>query len=81
MYQGIELGKNIGEFIVLIILHVDHTIFKLKECGSMLLKYAVKDFLTEKKFKNLSKYTLDNYTRDLRMFSDYCLDQSVKKVD
>ncbi len=46
----------------------------------MLLKFAVKDFLTEKKFKNLSRYTLDMYTRNLRMFSDYCLNQSVTLV-
>ncbi|WP_243355988.1 tyrosine-type recombinase/integrase [Bacillus litorisediminis] len=44
----------------------------------MLLKFAVKEYLEEKKFQNASDYTLKSYKTVLNEFYDYCTDQEVK---
>ncbi|MGM9923398.1 MAG: tyrosine-type recombinase/integrase, partial [Bacillus sp. (in: firmicutes)] len=47
----------------------------------MILKFAVKDFLTDRKYANLSLHTLSSYKRILTAFVDYCVsDESIANV-
>lgn len=39
----------------------------------MVLKFAVKDFLEDREFSNLSSHTIKNYRRILNSFHDYCV--------
>jgi integrase/recombinase XerD len=43
----------------------------------LLLKYAIKDFLEDQKFKNLSKYTLENYSLNLKEFQEFCTNHQI----
>ncbi len=45
----------------------------------MLLKYAIKEFLDEKRFKNVSPKTLSNYKHTLEQFYTYALEN--EKID
>ncbi|RXT14857.1 tyrosine-type recombinase/integrase [Ammoniphilus sp. CFH 90114] len=47
----------------------------------MLLKFAAKEFLEDREFKNLSKYTLNRYRRILNEFQEYCFDMEVLNVE
>lgn len=38
----------------------------------LLLKYAVKDFIDDRSFKNLSKHTIESYTLTLKEFQEFC---------
>lgn len=44
-----------------------------KEADKMILKFAVKEFLDDRKFANLSLHTLRNYKRILTAFETYCI--------
>lgn len=39
----------------------------------MIIKFAIKEFLDDRKLANLSLYTLENYERVLNSFSQYCI--------
>lgn len=39
----------------------------------MLLKFAIKDFIDDRRYKNMSNYTLAGYERTLSEFHDYCV--------
>lgn len=41
---------------------------------------VIKDFILDRKFKNLSNYTIDNYSRNLRIFEEYCSTQNVYDI-
>lgn len=43
----------------------------------MLLKFAIKEFLEEKKFKNISPKTLSNYSETLTIFHAYCIQNQI----
>ncbi|MBA9088043.1 integrase/recombinase XerD [Fontibacillus solani] len=47
----------------------------------MLIKFAVQDFLEDKKYKNLSTKTIEGYKRSLNMFHEYCVKQEVLNVE
>lgn len=46
----------------------------------MIVKFAVKDFLEDREFANLSKYTLTTYRRVLTDFERYCVNEGVQEV-
>lgn len=46
----------------------------------MLLKFAVKSFLDEKQFQNVSKRTLESYSYTLNDFHDFCVKQEIIDV-
>ncbi|MFB5191717.1 tyrosine-type recombinase/integrase [Alicyclobacillus fastidiosus] len=46
----------------------------------MLLKYAVKDFLDDREYKNVSPFTLSGYRRTLNEFHRFCVDQEIVGV-
>jgi integrase/recombinase XerD len=46
----------------------------------VLLKFAIKDFLDDREFKNLSKVTLAGYKLTLNEFHDYCVEAGVVDV-
>lgn len=43
----------------------------------MLLKHAIKEFIEEKKFKNISPKTLSNYAETLTMFHAFCVQNEI----
>lgn len=43
----------------------------------MLLKFAIKDFIEDREFKNLSKVTIDGYHRTIQEFHDFCVQREV----
>ncbi|ERN54298.1 tyrosine-type recombinase/integrase [Alkalihalophilus marmarensis] len=45
----------------------------------MLLKFAVEEFIKDRKFKNLTKYSIKMYTQNLNQFYDHCL--STNRID
>lgn len=47
----------------------------------MLLKFATKDFLDDRKFKNASIYTLKGYEMSLSEFHDYCVENEIVDVE
>lgn len=47
----------------------------------MLLKFAAKDFLDDREFKNVSPTTLDRYTRILAEFQDFCAKDEIVNVE
>jgi integrase/recombinase XerD len=47
----------------------------------MIVKFAVNDFLEDRKLQNLSPYTLNTYKRILRDFEQYCGSRDVLKVE
>ncbi len=47
----------------------------------MIVKFAVKDFLEDRKLQNLSPYTLKTYRRVLRDFEQFCGTSDVLKVE
>ncbi|WP_026962308.1 tyrosine-type recombinase/integrase [Alicyclobacillus herbarius] len=46
----------------------------------MLLKFAVKDFLDDRTYKNVSPYTVAGYRRTLDEFHDFCVRQKIVDV-
>lgn len=46
----------------------------------MLLKFAIKDFLDDREFKNLSKQTISGYRFTLEEFHDYCIQNEIVDV-
>lgn len=46
----------------------------------MLIKFAVKDFIADKKYKNHSAKTLDGYVSMLDMFQTYCSKREIISV-
>lgn len=46
----------------------------------MLLKFAVKDFMDDRAFRNVSAKTLDNYRRTLGEFHSYCVENGIVNV-
>lgn len=46
----------------------------------MLFKFAVKDFIEDREFKNLSPVTIENYQRTLNEFHDFCVDREIVDV-
>lgn len=46
----------------------------------MLLKFAVKDFLDDREFKNVSSETITNYRNTLNEFHTYCVEQKMVDV-
>ncbi|WP_135553338.1 tyrosine-type recombinase/integrase [Paenibacillus cymbidii] len=46
----------------------------------MLIKFAVKDFIEDKKYKNLSLKTIDGYISALDLFQDYCTRNEIVNV-
>lgn len=46
----------------------------------MLIKFAVKDFIADKKYKNLSSKTVEGYVSVLDMFHDYCTKNEIVGV-
>lgn len=46
----------------------------------MLLKFATKDFIADKKYKNLSKNTIEGYGAVLEMFQNYCFKNEIVSV-
>jgi integrase/recombinase XerD len=47
----------------------------------MIVKFAVKDFLEDRGFANLSEYTLTTYGRVLTSFERFCAENGVQNVD
>lgn len=47
----------------------------------MLLKFAIKDFLDDREFKNLSPVTLDGYKRTLDEFLNFCVENEIVNVE
>lgn len=43
----------------------------------MLIKFAIKEFLEEKEFKNVSLKTLQNYSETLTMFHTFCIKNEI----
>lgn len=43
----------------------------------MFIKFAIKDFLEEKKFKNVTPKTLENYSDVLKQFHSFCVENEV----
>lgn len=41
----------------------------------MLLKFAIQEFLEDRKFKNLTEITVKGYERSLKAFHDYIIQQ------
>ncbi|MFX3637071.1 MAG: tyrosine-type recombinase/integrase [Candidatus Pristimantibacillus sp.] len=46
----------------------------------MLIKFAIKDFIADKKYKNLSIKTVEGYVSVLDMFQDYCTSNEIVSV-
>lgn len=46
----------------------------------MLLKFAIKDFIDEREFRQVSKKTLDNYTSLFKDFHEYCVENEIVDV-
>lgn len=47
----------------------------------MLLKFAIKSFLDERKLNNVSPHTLDRYTRTLDEFHAFCVSEEIINVE
>ncbi|MGP4060039.1 tyrosine-type recombinase/integrase [Halobacillus sp. H74] len=47
----------------------------------MLLKFAIQEFLQDREFQNLSKYTIKMYRQNLRLLQDYCTEKSIANVE
>lgn len=47
----------------------------------MLLKFAVKDFIDDRKLKNLSVHSLTSYSNTLDLFNIYCLENEIVNVE
>lgn len=47
----------------------------------MLLKFAIKDFLDDRKFNNCSPQTITSYMYTLNQFYDYCIKSDVVRVE
>lgn len=47
----------------------------------MLLKFAVQDFLEDRRFKNLSPSTVNGYELFFQMFENYCLEKEIIDID
>ena len=43
----------------------------------LLIKFAIKEFLEEKEFKNVSLKTLQNYSETLTMFHTFCIKNEI----
>lgn len=46
----------------------------------MILKFAIKDFIEDRSYKNLSKNTIKGYELILGMFHDFCVSQEIVNV-
>lgn len=46
----------------------------------LLLKFAIKEFLDDRDFNNLSKNTINGYTRILEKFHDFCVERNIVDV-
>lgn len=50
-------------------------------CGLfMLIKHAIQEFIVDREFKNLSKYTVKMYKTNLNEFHGFCLNESVVQL-
>lgn len=47
----------------------------------MLLKFAIQDYIDDRKFKNLSPATIDTYCNTLRNFHKYCVKNEIVNVE
>ena len=48
----------------------------------MVIKFAIKEFIEDREFDNLSPHTIRNYKRVLRGFEDYCInEESIVKIN
>lgn len=47
----------------------------------LLLKFAIQDFLDDRKFKNVSKTTMDDYKMQLGQFLKFCNDNKIVNVE
>ncbi|HHV73416.1 MAG TPA: tyrosine-type recombinase/integrase [Thermoanaerobacterium sp.] len=47
----------------------------------MLLKFAIKDYIDDRKFKNLSENTIDDYITTLKEFKKFCIDQQKVNIE
>jgi integrase/recombinase XerD len=47
----------------------------------MLIKFAVKEFIDDRKFKNLSKQTITAYTNTLNQFCNYSIENEVVNIE
>ena len=43
----------------------------------MLIKFAVKDFLADRKLKNVAPHTLSGYERTLNEFHQFCIESEI----
>ncbi len=48
---------------------------------SMLIKFTVKDFIADKRYKNLSVKTVEGYQSVLDMFHDYCTKNEIVNIE
>ncbi|WP_243152975.1 tyrosine-type recombinase/integrase [Sporotomaculum syntrophicum] len=44
------------------------------------MKFAIKDFIDDREFKNLSPVSIENYNRTLNEFHDFCVEQEIVDV-
>ncbi|MGN7168457.1 tyrosine-type recombinase/integrase [Paenibacillus cellulositrophicus] len=47
----------------------------------MLIKFAAKEFIEDRELKNISKYTLDRYTRTLNEFQQFAAEDEILNVE
>ena len=47
----------------------------------MLLKFAIQDFMDDRKFKNLREETLEGYLKTLDQFHEFCVEREVVRTD
>lgn len=47
----------------------------------MLLKFAIKDFLDDRRFTNLSKQSISSYENTLNDFHDYCVQREAVNIE
>lgn len=47
----------------------------------MLLKFGIKSFIEDRQLNNISKYTLDRYTRTLKEFHQFCTNEEIINVE
>jgi len=47
----------------------------------MLLKFAIQDFIEDRKFRNLREETLEGYLKTLDQFHEYCVGRDVVRTE